>query len=69
MTTENTLQRTAAQDAYNGHLDAIRAMMKQLEAKLDAHEKRASAHPTNWGFAGDLGYAETKLTELVSFFR
>lgn len=59
----------AAQDVYQARLHAIRTMIKQLEGKLDAHEKQASARPTNWGFAGDLEHAEEKLAELVEFFR
>ena len=60
---------TAAQAQYNAHQASIRSLIKQLEAKLDAHEKRASAHPKDWGFAGDVGHVQEKLTELVEFFR
>jgi hypothetical protein len=60
---------TAAQAQYNAHQASIRRLLKQLEAKLDTHEKQASAHPKNWGFAGDVGHVEEKLSELVEFFR
>jgi hypothetical protein len=60
---------TAAQAKYNAHQASIRSLIKQLEAKLDNHEKQASAHPANWGFSGDLGHVEANLTELVEFFR
>ena len=60
---------TAAQAQYNARQASIRSLIKQLEAKLDNHEKQASAHPKDWGFAGDLGHAEAKMTELVEFFR
>lgn len=59
----------AAQAQYNAHQASIRSLIKQLEAKLDNHEKQASAQPKNWGFAGDVGHVEAKLTELVEFFR
>lgn len=59
----------AAQAQYNAHQASIRSLIKQLEAKLDGHEKQASARPADWGYAGDLGHVEAQLKELVSFFR
>lgn len=60
---------TAAQAQYNAHQANIRSLIQQLEAKLDTHEKQASARPAEWGFSGDLGHVEAKLTELLEFFR
>ncbi len=59
----------AAQTQYTARQASIRSLIKQIEAKLDEHEKLANAQPHQWGFSGDLGHAEAKLTELVEFFR
>lgn len=69
MSTQNTLQQPAAQSQYKAHQANIRSLIQRLEAQLAEHATRASARPADWGYAGDLGYIETKLQELVSHTR
>ena len=67
--TNSNIQHTPAQAQYAAHQTSLRDLIKQLEAKLDQHQVQASTDATNWGYAGQLGYANAKLTELVASFR
>ena len=58
---------TTADNQYKAHQASIRELMATLEARLAKHETKASADPSNWGYAGDLGHIETDLKELVRF--
>lgn len=56
---------TTAQTQYNAHQASIRRMLKQIEDHLDAHEKRSSAHPADWGYVGDVSHIDAKLKDLT----
>jgi hypothetical protein len=58
---------TTADTQYKANQASIRELMATLEARLAQHETKASADPSNWGYAGDLGRIETDLKELVRF--
>ena len=60
---------TSAQAQYKAHQGSIQALAQQLQAKLATHAAKAATQPLNWGFAGDLGFAEDRLRELVDFFQ
>ncbi len=60
---------TTAQAQYNAHQASIRRLLKQIEAHLDAHEKKSSAHPADWGYVGDVAHIDTKLKDLAEVIR
>lgn len=59
---------TTAHTQYKARQASIRDLIKQIEGHLDKHETKASADPSNWGYAGDLGRVESGLKEQVAFF-
>lgn len=60
---------TTAQTEYQARQARIQALMQQLQTALASHSTKAAGQPLDWGYAGDLGHAESRLLELVEFFR
>lgn len=47
--------------------EAIEKQLAELAAKLKAHKAKADAHPSNWGYAGDLRKVESDLADILNF--
>lgn len=58
-----------AQEKYNERQQSISELMKQMQELLKAHTKEQKQNPKNWGYAGELGYVEEQLQELVDFLK
>lgn len=57
----------SAQAAYQAHQANIAIILAALHDRLTAHAARATADPTNWGFADDLGAIQGRLLEAAEF--
>jgi len=65
-------QKQAQQDAlkeYEKKQAQIRKLLKQIEAGLEKHDRKASScrGGHHWGHAGDLEYVVDRLTEVNDF--
>ena len=60
---------TTAQSEYQARQARIQTLIQQLQTALASHSTKAASQPLNWGYAGDLGHAESRLQELVQFFQ
>jgi hypothetical protein len=56
---------SGAAETYRARLAEVRDLIRKLEGSLLIHERRASAQPANWGFAGDLGHIAERLREIT----
>jgi hypothetical protein len=64
-TRANRNAQTAAA-CYAERLDECRALLKQIEARLDHHNQEQAATPQNWGHAGDLGQVVQELSQVLA---
>jgi len=53
-----------AASTYTDRAARIRVHLTRIETALGAHEQRQRDYPTDWGFAGDLGWYEERLAEV-----
>jgi hypothetical protein len=56
---------TTAAETYRNRLAEVRALLRRFEGALAIHERRQSARPSDWGFAGDLGHIAEGLREIT----
>lgn len=54
-----------AAETYKARLAEVRDLIRRLEGSLAIHERRQSARPDDWGFAGDLGHIAERLREMT----
>jgi hypothetical protein len=54
-----------AAETYKTRLRDVRELIRRLDRQLTIHERRHSAQPGNWGFAGDLDHIASHLLEAI----
>jgi hypothetical protein len=57
---------TTAAETYRTRLADVRNLIRRLEGSLLIHERRQTARPDQWGFAGDLGHIAERLREIIA---
>ena len=55
--------KQTASDLYTLRREDIARLLDWLDLELDKHRAKAEAQPSDWGYAGDLGYVIEKLTQ------
>ena len=61
--------RAEAAAQYKHRMDGIRKGLRHIDTLLGEHEREQSRDSGNWGFAGDLGYVEEHVTDVLEFLR
>ena len=56
---------TSAAETYRARLHEVRELIRRLNGAIYIHERRQSAQPGNWGFAGDLAHIAERLREIT----
>lgn len=57
-----------AAKAYDAKSREIDEKMRAIRECLRAHRREQREQPGNWGFVGDLGSAEERLSEILEIF-
>jgi len=57
-----------AREEYEARQVNISSILKTLDMKMKSHNHKASMDQKNWGFAGDLGFVEEQLKNIVDHF-
>lgn len=59
---------TTAKEEYEVRQERIAKLITTLTNKMKSHNHKASMDQKNWGFAGDLGFVEEQLNNIVDHF-
>jgi hypothetical protein len=57
------------QKQYSSARQEIEEKILTLQVRLAQHHGQQSVYPKNWGYVGDLNYVNSKLAELLEFFK
>jgi hypothetical protein len=60
-------KRNTAKALLTERSKEARELLAKLSAAIDAHEREGKANPENWGFAGNLGYVNNELGDVLGF--
>ena len=58
-----------AASAYKKSYDSILKNLDKLKSVLKKHSVKQGKNPMDWGYAGDLGYIDDELTDLIKNFK
>ena len=59
--------KQTASDLYTQRREDIARLLDWFDLELGKHQAKAEAQPSDWGYAGDLGYVIEKLTQTLAF--
>lgn len=68
--TQRVASRFANRDAdadYKKRSREVRQTLKNIEKRLNVHDKKQSRDPKNWGYVGNMGHIKELLEEVASF--
>ena len=58
---------STAWEKYAERKKSIDRILNKIKGSLAQHDKKQGKDRRNWGFAGDLGNVESKLSEVLTF--
>lgn len=64
----NKYPNEKADEKYKTYKETIQLLLEQITAGLEDHDRKAALErQIHWGHVGDLGYIESRLTEIRDF--
>ncbi len=62
---KQTRKQATAREAYEAKSLEVEALIMKLADQLAAHREEFAAHPTHWGYVGDLGRTAELLSQAI----
>ena len=66
-TPKTTKPEPTAAETYAARRNDIARLLDVLDMELNRHDQVAKTHPSDWGFAGNLGKIRSDLIDLIAF--